>query len=97
MSKHKPLIGVPADRKLLGNHYFHCVGEKYLKAIIDAADCVPVAVPALGEGIDSIKLLISWMGCCYLAVLRILSRIIMGSLVSRVRHMILIVMPLPCL
>lgn len=50
MSTHKPLIGVPADRKLLGSHYFHCVGEKYLKAIIDAADCVPVAVPAIGAG-----------------------------------------------
>ena len=50
MSQHKPLIGVPADRKLLGNHYFHCVGEKYLKAIVDAADAVPVAVPALGAG-----------------------------------------------
>lgn len=47
---HKPLIGVPADRRLLGNHYFHCVGEKYLKAIVDAADCVPVIIPSLGSG-----------------------------------------------
>lgn len=48
MSQHKPLIGVPADRKLLGSHYFHCVGEKYLVAIVDGADCVPVVIPSLG-------------------------------------------------
>ncbi|MGC3982180.1 MAG: gamma-glutamyl-gamma-aminobutyrate hydrolase family protein [Steroidobacteraceae bacterium] len=50
MSQHKPLIGVPADRKLLGQHYFHCVGEKYLLAIVEGADCVPVVIPSLGAG-----------------------------------------------
>ena len=58
MALRKPLIGVPADRKLLGNHYFHCVGEKYLKAIIDAANCIPVVVPALGAG-DRLDTLVS--------------------------------------
>lgn len=50
MSQHKPLVGIPADRKLLGNHYFHCVGEKYLKALIEGADVVPVVIPSLGSG-----------------------------------------------
>ncbi|MGD9842266.1 MAG: gamma-glutamyl-gamma-aminobutyrate hydrolase family protein [Steroidobacteraceae bacterium] len=50
MSQHKPLIGVPADRKFLGDHYFHCVGEKYLMAIVAGADCVPVVIPSLGAG-----------------------------------------------
>jgi putative glutamine amidotransferase len=50
MIMHKPLVGIPADRKLLGNHYFHCVGEKYIKALIDGADVVPVVIPALGSG-----------------------------------------------
>ena len=50
MSQHKPLIGVPADRKFLGHHYFHCVGEKYLVAIVEGADCVPVMIPSLGAG-----------------------------------------------
>jgi putative glutamine amidotransferase len=49
MSQHKPLIGIPADRKLLGHHYFHCVGEKYLKAVIDGANAVPVVIPSLGS------------------------------------------------
>jgi putative glutamine amidotransferase len=50
MSKHKPLVGIPADRKLLGNHYFHCVGEKYIKAVVEGADVVPVLIPSLGSG-----------------------------------------------
>jgi putative glutamine amidotransferase len=45
----KPVIGIPADRRLLGHHWFHCVGEKYIAAIAQAADAVPVLVPALGE------------------------------------------------
>lgn len=45
----KPVIGIPADRRLLGHHWFHCVGEKYITAIAQAADAVPVLVPALGE------------------------------------------------
>lgn len=49
MTQHKPLIGIPADRKLLGHHYFHCVGEKYLKAVIDGANAVPVVIPSLGS------------------------------------------------
>ncbi|MGH6781202.1 MAG: gamma-glutamyl-gamma-aminobutyrate hydrolase family protein [Sphingomonadaceae bacterium] len=45
----KPVIGIPADRRLLGQHWFHCVGEKYIAAIAQAADAVPVLVPALGD------------------------------------------------
>ncbi len=44
----KPVIGIPADRRLLGAHWFHCVGEKYIAAVAEAADAVPVLVPALG-------------------------------------------------
>ena len=45
----KPIIGIPADRRLLNSHWFHCVGEKYIDAVVQAADAVPVLVPALGE------------------------------------------------
>lgn len=45
----KPIIGIPADRRLLNSHWFHCVGEKYINAVVLAADAVPVLVPALGE------------------------------------------------
>ncbi len=45
----KPVIGIPADRRLLEPHWFHCVGEKYISAVVQAADAVPVLVPALGD------------------------------------------------
>jgi putative glutamine amidotransferase len=49
MHMRKPIIGIPADRRLLNSHWFHCVGEKYINAVAHAADAVPVLVPALGE------------------------------------------------
>ena len=48
----KPLIGIPADRRLLGHHYFHCVGEKYINAIAAGADAIPVLIPSLGDTLD---------------------------------------------
>lgn len=45
----KPIIGIPADRRLLNSHWFHCVGEKYINAVVQAAEGVPVLVPALGD------------------------------------------------
>jgi len=47
-----PLIGIPADRRLLGKHYFHMVGEKYIEAIAQGANAIPVLVPALGAESD---------------------------------------------
>lgn len=48
MSRRKPLIGIPADRRILGPHPFHCVGEKYIAAVAEAADAIPLLIPALG-------------------------------------------------
>ena len=45
----KPIIGVPADRRVLDPHPFHMVGEKYLKAIVEAADAVPLVIPVLAD------------------------------------------------
>jgi putative glutamine amidotransferase len=47
-----PLIGIPADRRLCGKHYFHMVGEKYIEAIAVGANALPVLIPALGSGLD---------------------------------------------
>jgi putative glutamine amidotransferase len=55
----KPVIGIPADRRLLGSHWFHCVGEKYINAIVQAAEAVPVLLPALGD-----RYLREWLGSC---------------------------------
>ena len=45
----KPIIGVPADRRIIDPHPFHMVGEKYLKAITDAARAVPLIIPVLAD------------------------------------------------
>ncbi|MDH3612747.1 MAG: gamma-glutamyl-gamma-aminobutyrate hydrolase family protein [Gammaproteobacteria bacterium] len=48
----RPVIGVPADRRILEPHPFHVVGEKYLQALIDGADALPLIIPVLAEHID---------------------------------------------
>ena len=52
MAERKPLIGIPADRRILGPHPFHCVGEKYIRAVAEAAGAVPVLIPSLGDEMD---------------------------------------------
>jgi putative glutamine amidotransferase len=53
----RPVIGVPADRRVLDPHPFHMVGEKYLKALADAAEALPLIVPVLADLVDVDELL----------------------------------------
>ena len=62
VSSRKPLIGIPADRRLLGHHYFHCVGEKYIAAVAEGAQAVPVLIPSLGEALNVRELLADFHG-----------------------------------
>ena len=48
----KPIIGVPADRRIVPPHPYHMVGEKYLTALIDIAGALPFLVPVLAEHLD---------------------------------------------
>ena len=43
----KPLVIVPADRKMMGQHAYHSAGEKYLSALVLGADVVPFILPSL--------------------------------------------------
>jgi putative glutamine amidotransferase len=53
MTKHKrPIIGIPACIKMLGEHPFHAVGAKYVDAIVNGADCIPLLLPAIGNKQD---------------------------------------------
>ncbi|MDE1182623.1 gamma-glutamyl-gamma-aminobutyrate hydrolase family protein [Paraburkholderia sp.] len=45
----KPLVGVSADRNMMGAHPSHVVGEKYLAAVVDGASALAFVLPALGE------------------------------------------------
>ncbi len=48
MTLRRPVIGLPADRRMIGRHPFHAVGEKYIRAVVEAADAIPLLVPSLG-------------------------------------------------
>jgi len=43
-----PLIGVPADVKLIDGTPFHAVGDKYVRAIAVASEAMPFVIPAFG-------------------------------------------------
>jgi putative glutamine amidotransferase len=42
-----PLVGVPCDSRQIGLHPFQAVGEKYLRALVDAGGLLPLAIPSL--------------------------------------------------
>jgi putative glutamine amidotransferase len=48
----RPVIGIPADRRMIGPHPFHAVGEKYIAAVVQAADCLPMLIPVLETPLD---------------------------------------------
>ena len=57
MKSRRPVIGISADRRMIGHHPFHQAGEKYLTAVTEAAGGIPVMLPALGDGIDAAQIL----------------------------------------
>ena len=56
MASARPLIGIPADRRIVGMHPFHMVGEKYARAVLAGAEGIPLLIPALAEelGLDEL-------------------------------------------
>jgi putative glutamine amidotransferase len=42
---------------MLGPHPFHAVGEKYITAVLDAAQALPLVIPSLGEELELDELL----------------------------------------
>jgi putative glutamine amidotransferase len=58
MAPSRPLIGIPADRRIVGLHPFHMVGEKYVRAILEGSGALPLLIPSLGEqlGLDELLL-----------------------------------------
>jgi len=47
MTPRRPVVGFPCDRRMLGAHPFHVVGEKYIEAVRQGADALPVLLPVL--------------------------------------------------
>ncbi len=61
----RPLIGVPADVKPIDGAPFHAVGDKYLRAISEVSEAVPLVVPAFGDWFDRTDLLDSLDGMLF--------------------------------
>jgi putative glutamine amidotransferase len=45
----RPVVLVPCDNRMLGEHPFHVLGQKYADAVRDAAQCLPVLIPCTGQ------------------------------------------------
>ncbi|MFN7220002.1 MAG: gamma-glutamyl-gamma-aminobutyrate hydrolase family protein, partial [Burkholderiales bacterium] len=48
MNSVSPIVGVPCCTKFIGEHDFHVVGGKYIRALTEVAGGTPVLIPALG-------------------------------------------------
>lgn len=57
MSSARPIIGIPADRRIVGLHPFHMVGEKYVRAVLEGSGALPLLIPSLGEALGFDELL----------------------------------------
>jgi len=53
----RPLIGIVADLKLIPPHNYHCVGDKYARAVVTAANGVPFLIPAISDGLSASEIL----------------------------------------
>ena len=49
---HLPLVGIPTCLRVVNERAFHGVNERYPSAVIDAAGCLPVLIPAIGSKVD---------------------------------------------
>ncbi|WP_233853202.1 gamma-glutamyl-gamma-aminobutyrate hydrolase family protein [Paraburkholderia sp. HD33-4] len=47
--RNKPIVGITADRTMLGAHPSHVVGEKYIAAIVEGSHAFALLLPAFGE------------------------------------------------
>jgi putative glutamine amidotransferase len=65
MSARRPVIGIPADRRMLGPHPFHAVGEKYITALLRSAGTLPLLIPSLGDELGLDELLAQFDGLLF--------------------------------
>jgi len=44
-----PFVGIVCDKEIVGPHAFHIAGDKYIQAIVDGSNCIPLLIPAIAE------------------------------------------------
>jgi putative glutamine amidotransferase len=57
MSSVTQVVGIACDRRMIGDHAFHVVGEKYIAAVRDGAGVLPFLIPVLDPPIKPEDLL----------------------------------------
>jgi putative glutamine amidotransferase len=57
MSARSPVVGIVCDYRLIGLHPFQAVGEKYIAAVRDGAETLPLLIPALAPSIPPDEIL----------------------------------------
>jgi putative glutamine amidotransferase len=57
MKSKRPIVGIPACIKMLENSPFHAAGVKYIEAVVNASDCTPILIPAIGGQLDIDRIL----------------------------------------
>lgn len=65
MNLRRPLVGIPCDHRKLGAHPFHMVGEKYIDAMREGCDAIPLLVPVLDPPLPSRDLLLELDGLLF--------------------------------
>jgi len=58
----RPLVGITACCRLLGDMPYHVAGDKYARAVFDGAGALPVLIPALGGALNIAELVESLDG-----------------------------------
>ena len=53
----RPLVGITADLRPAKRSLAHRVGDKYIRAVWEVADCAPVIIPTLAESLETTDLL----------------------------------------
>lgn len=53
----RPLIGLPADTYENNGLGFHSLGDKYVRAVAEVGQCLPVMIPSIAEALDMEALL----------------------------------------
>ncbi len=59
-----PLVGLPTDHILQWARPFLAAGEKYIRAVAEAAGAMPVLLPSLQPALDASTWLQHLTGCC---------------------------------
>jgi putative glutamine amidotransferase len=57
MALRRPIIGISACHRMISHHPSQAVGEKYIRAVMEAAGAIPFLIPSMGDLLDATEVL----------------------------------------